>query len=144
MAAFNRDQEYIFLLIISLVGSGFILGLTDAQTFTVEDRGSILKFMDVLMNFLDLETENGTTTTSTVEPSIETTSLITENSTSEATTDTDTTSGSISDSTSSSTTNSTVGQNSTTTEATTTTTVRKRICFKRYCYKFSNDRGYIV
>ncbi|KAH8420231.1 hypothetical protein KR009_007696 [Drosophila setifemur] len=143
MAAFNRDQEYIFLLIISLVGSGIILGSSNAQTFTVEDRGSILKFMDVLMNFLDLETENGTTTTSTVEPSIETTSLITE-STTEATTDTDTTSVSISDSTSSTTTNSTVGQNSTTTEATTTATVRKRICFKRYCYKFSNDRGYIV
>ncbi|BFG00344.1 uncharacterized protein DMAD_00368 [Drosophila madeirensis] len=135
MAAFTQNQTFALLLLVALAGS------TAAQTFTQEDRGSILKFMDVLMSFLDLETDN---TTSTVSP-LETTTTVPSEPTGETTESTDTTSNStVGDSTSEGTT--TLASNSTesdTTTEVTSTTERRRICFKRVCYKFGSDKGYI-
>ncbi|KAH8323190.1 hypothetical protein KR074_011284, partial [Drosophila pseudoananassae] len=148
-------QRFVLILIVSLVGTSF-----GAQIFSTEDRDSILKFMNVFMNFLDMETDNSTLTSTTLSPngttlssngtSLETTTLPSGNSTVVTTESSVTSSNSIattSNSTASAdpSSSTTVSGNSTTvtTEAT-TTTVRRRICFKRYCYKFSNDKGYIV
>ncbi|XP_037725621.1 chitinase 3 [Drosophila subpulchrella] len=163
------EHHFVILLIVSLMGNGYFLGLSEAQTFTAQDRNSIQKFMDSLISFLELEASNVTTST-TLAPSsngtsLETTSLAAGNST-EVTTEVsrtstnstssvlDSTTSSVLDSTTSSvlttstsSLNSTTVANTTTTISTTTsqpTTIRTRICFKRFCYKFSNDKGYIV
>ncbi|KAH8368390.1 hypothetical protein KR084_010870 [Drosophila pseudotakahashii] len=142
------------LIIILLMASGCCWRVSEAQTFTAEDRNSIQKFMDSLLNFLELEISNVTTTTTPSNgTSLETTSLAPGNST-EVTTEvsqssTNSTSSVLDSSTSTSTfsLNSTTVANTNTTLTTTTanpTTIRTRICFKRFCYKFSNDKGYIV
>ncbi|KAH8349388.1 hypothetical protein KR067_005389, partial [Drosophila pandora] len=151
-------QRFVLIVIVSLVGFGSGFG---AQIFTTEDRDSILKFMNVFMNFLDMETDNSTAANSTTlspnATTLETTTLPSGNSTAATTESTLTTSNStlttsnstettpsstVSDDPSSSSTVS--GNGTTSTTEATTTTVRRRICFKRYCYKFSNDKGYIV
>ncbi|XP_017012030.2 uncharacterized protein [Drosophila takahashii] len=145
------------LIIIFLMASAGFLRVSEAQTFTAEDRSSIQKFMDSLLNFLELEISNATTTTApSNDTSLETTSLAPGNST-EVTTEvsqssTNSTSSVSDSSTSASTSTSTSTSNSTTANTNTTlstttakpTTIRTRICFKRFCYKFSNDKGYIV
>ncbi|XP_052849281.1 uncharacterized protein LOC128260365 [Drosophila gunungcola] len=144
------DQRFVCILIISFIGNS-ILGVSEAQTFTAEDRSSIQKFMDQLINFLELESSN-VTTISTLAPSsnetnVETTTLPSGNST-DVTTEVSGTSGnnttSILDSSSTISLNSTTVANVSTTTESNPTTVRRRICFKRFCYKFSNDKGYIV
>ncbi|XP_022225367.2 endochitinase 2 [Drosophila obscura] len=137
MAAFTQNQHFAMLLLIALAGS------SAAQIFTQNDRSSILKFMDVLMNVLDLEADNATSTVAPGTPpgtSVETTTTFPSEPAGETTASSDTTSNStVGDSTSGTTT--TLGSD-TTTEVT-STTVRPRICFKRICYKFSTDKGYI-
>ncbi|EDV45781.1 cell wall protein DAN4 [Drosophila erecta] len=156
MTAFNQDHHFVLLLIVSLVGSSCILGFSEAQTFTAEDRSSIQKFMDSLLNFLELEISNITTT---LPPTSNGTTLVTtspapgtstEVTTEASETSTNSTSSVLVSSTLSlnSTTESTTETATATTTTTTTeanpTTIRRRICFKRFCYKFSNDKGYIV
>ncbi|XP_016980100.1 cell wall integrity and stress response component 3 [Drosophila rhopaloa] len=154
MTALNQDQRFAFLLIISLMGS-FILGISEAQTFTAEDRNSIQKFMDQLISFLELESSNVTTTLapSSNATSVETSTLSSGNSTQVTTevarTTGNSTSSVLSTSSTTSTTsttrfNSTTVGNTTSTTESNPTTIRRRICFKRFCYKFSNDKGYIV
>ncbi|XP_017134604.1 uncharacterized protein LOC108150810 [Drosophila miranda] len=141
MAAFKQNQRFALLLLIALAGS------SAAQTFTQEDRGSILKFMGVLINFLDLETDNATSTAApnTNGTSVGTTTTLPSEPTGETTESSGTTSNSTTgDSTSGTTT--TLPLNSAGSDTTTevaSTTVRRRICFKRVCYKFSADKGYI-
>ncbi|KAH8293350.1 hypothetical protein KR018_008123 [Drosophila ironensis] len=151
MATSARDQRFLLILIVSLVAGFCNLGTSDAQIFTTEDRDSILKFMNVFMNFLDMETENSTS--STVAPTSNATSTIlpSGNSTESSTESSSESSSSTASNSTISTSSSTVSANSTatTSEATTSseatsTTGRRRICFKRFCYKFSNDKGYIV
>lgn len=152
MTAFNRDHHFALLMIVALVGSSCILGFSEAQTFTAEDRSSIQKFMDSLLNFLELEISNITTTLPPTSngTTLETTTLAPGNSTEVTTevsqTSTNSTSSALDTTTSSL--NSTTEDSENTTATTTTeanpTTMRRRICFKRFCYKFSNDKGYIV
>ncbi|XP_017064555.1 bypass of stop codon protein 1 [Drosophila eugracilis] len=163
MAVLNQDQRFVFLLIISLIGSSCICDVSEAQTFTAEDRTAIQKFMDSLLNFLEVEISNGTTTlaptsngtsletTTSNGTSLETTTLASGNSTessTELTTVASNSTSSVLDSSTSSlsSTSTTIGNASSTstTETIPSTTRRTRICFKRFCYKFSNDKGYIV
>ncbi|KAH8338085.1 hypothetical protein KR059_005639 [Drosophila kikkawai] len=147
MTAFNQDQRFALLLIISLVGGSCLLDFTKAQTLTAEDRLSVLKFVGAFMNFLDLELENSTMatpeSTSTTPTSVETTTLTSDNNSTDVTTEVTSNSTTTIEETSSSTSATTEPETSTTTEAT-TTTVRRRMCFKRFCYKFGGDKGYIV
>ncbi|XP_017133321.1 uncharacterized protein LOC108149917 [Drosophila elegans] len=139
------DQRFVCILIISFIGNS-ILGISEAQTFTAEDRSSIQKFMDQLINFLELESSNVTTIStlapSSNETSVGTTTLPSGNSTDVTTEVSEATS--ILDSSSTISLNSTTVANVSTTTESNPTTVRRRICFKRFCYKFSNDKGYIV
>ncbi|XP_033170860.1 Y' element ATP-dependent helicase YJL225C [Drosophila mauritiana] len=154
MTAFNRDHHFALLLIVALVGSSCILGFSEAQTFTAEDRSSIQKFMDSLLNFLELEVSNITTTLPPTSngTTLETTTLAAPGNSTEVTTEVSQTSTnstlSALDPTTSSLNATTVDSENTTATTTTTeanpTTMRRRICFKRFCYKFSNDKGYIV
>lgn len=64
LGAMSNDQRFVVLLLLGLACGAWLIGNTAAQTFSPEDRGSILKFMDVLMNFLDAETDNSTSTES--------------------------------------------------------------------------------
>ncbi|EDX01231.1 uncharacterized protein LOC6524260 [Drosophila yakuba] len=145
MTAFNQDHPFVLLLVVALVGSSCILEFSDAQTFTAEDRSSIQKFMDSLLNFLELEISN---ITITLPPNSNTTTLVTTSS--EPGTSTEVTTEALKTSTNSTTPSllSTTKDSENTTASTTTeanpTTMRRRICFKRFCYKFSNDKGYIV
>ncbi|XP_043660317.1 Y' element ATP-dependent helicase YJL225C [Drosophila teissieri] len=152
MTAFNQDHHFVLLLIVALVGSNCILEFSDAQTFTAEDRNSIQKFMDSLLNFLELEISNITTT---LPPNSNSATLVTtspepgtstEVTTEALETSTNSTSIVLDSSTPSllSTTKDSENTTATTTTEANPTTVRRRICFKRFCYKFSNDKGYIV
>ncbi|XP_051860533.1 uncharacterized protein LOC117566258 [Drosophila albomicans] len=152
----TNDQRFVLLLLIGLASGAWLSASTTAQTFSSEDRGSILKFMDVLMNFLDAETENGTSTES--PNGNDTTTTETSNATDSSTISTSQSSESTEATSSNSTTlatnatessSSSSSTNSSTTDATSTTssspvaTTRRRICFRRVCYKFMNDKGYI-
>ncbi|XP_034489672.1 cell wall integrity and stress response component 2 [Drosophila innubila] len=163
MSTLTSDQRFVVLLLIGLASGAWLSVGTTAQTFTSEDRGSILKFMDVLMNFLDAESDNATvtespnnngTTTENVESTTVSVNGTTDSSSSESSTASNATESSTSSSTQSSesteaTSNSTtVATNATdtsssSTTSTTVTPARRRICFKRVCYKFKNDKGYI-
>ncbi|XP_017045901.1 uncharacterized protein LOC108091290 [Drosophila ficusphila] len=148
MTALNRDQRLVFLLAIFSIWSGCVWRVSEAQTFTAEDRNSIQKFMDSLINFLELEASNINTTLTTPlnGTSVGTTTLASVNST-ELTTETPVTTAdpttNVLDGSTSTLDSTTVAFNPTTPEIIQTTR-RQRICFKRFCYKFSNDKGYII
>ncbi|KAH8376319.1 bypass of stop codon protein 1 [Drosophila serrata] len=149
MTAFNQDQHFALLFIFSLMGGTCLFDITQAQTLTAEDRLSVLKFVGAFMNFLDLELENSTMATpgsTSTTSSVETTSIPSSSDSTEVTTEATESSNStttIVESSSSSSSSESSTDPGTTTEAT-TTTVRRRMCFKRFCYKFSSDKGYIV
>ncbi|KAH8249827.1 hypothetical protein KR038_000600 [Drosophila bunnanda] len=148
MTAFNQDQRFAVLLILSLLAGSCLFGITKAQTLTAEDRLSVLKFVGAFMNFLDLELENSTMATpgsTSTTASMETTSITSSDNSTEVTTEATESSSSSTTIVESSSSSSSSGSTDpgTTTEAT-TTTVRRRMCFKRFCYKFSSDKGYIV
>ncbi|XP_023163203.2 putative uncharacterized protein YHR219W [Drosophila hydei] len=156
MTALSNDQRFVVVLLLAMASGAWLIAGTTAQTFTSEDRNAIQKFMDVLLNFLDAETDpsNATSTESptnatTTDP-LESTTLAGNSTTTESTTASNSTSDG--DSTSEST---TLAANATTESISTTTTTAissstqisaapRRICFKRVCYKFAGDRGYIV
>ncbi|XP_017870234.1 PREDICTED: cell wall integrity and stress response component 2 [Drosophila arizonae] len=153
MSALSHDQRFVLVLLIATASGAWLIAGTTAQTFTAEDRNAIQKFMDVLLNFLDAEAEpsNATTTESpnnatTTDP-LESTTLAS-NSTSpddESTTASNSTS-TDSEPTSESTTPATNATSESTTAISSTTQVSaapRRMCFKRVCYKFVGDRGYI-
>ncbi|KAH8289727.1 hypothetical protein KR054_010003 [Drosophila jambulina] len=145
MTAFKQDQRFAFLLIISIIGGSCILDVAKAQTLTAEDRLSVLKFVGAFMNFLDLELENSTmatpSSTSSTVP-VESTTVTSEGSTEFA--DSSVSPTTVEETSSSSSSSGSTDPGSTTTTEVTTTTVRRRMCFKRFCYKFSSDKGYIV
>ncbi|EDW06034.1 cell wall integrity and stress response component 2 [Drosophila mojavensis] len=157
MSALSHDQRFVLVLLIATASGAWLIAGTTAQTFTAEDRNAIQKFMDVLLNFLDAEAEpaNATTTESpnnatTTDP-LESTTLasnstspedgsLTESTTASNSTSTD------SEPTSESTTPATNATSESTTAISSTTQVSaapRRMCFKRVCYKFVGDRGYI-
>lgn len=144
MTALNQDQRFALLLILALAGCSYLLDITQAQTLTAEDRLSVLKFVGAFMNFLDMELENSTMATPpTGSVTEETTEVTPSNNSTEETTEAAITSDSTTTEEDSSSSEPTEPETITTTEAT-TTTVRRRMCFKRYCYKFGSDKGYIV
>ncbi|TDG39156.1 hypothetical protein AWZ03_014423 [Drosophila navojoa] len=162
MSAPSHDQRFVLVLLIATASGAWLIAGTTAQTFTAEDRNAIQKFMDVLLNFLDAEAEpsNATTTESpnnatTTDP-LESTTLASNATTPDDGTVTESTTASNStsadpESTSESTTPATNATSESTTAATTTASssttqvsaAPRRMCFKRVCYKFVGDRGYI-
>ncbi|XP_033150246.1 TBC1 domain family member 5 homolog B [Drosophila busckii] len=147
MSAQSQDQRFLLLLLIGLVSGAWLIAGGAAQTFTNEDRGSILKFMDVLINFLDGDTDFGNsteapTTDSTLEP-VESTTLSTNETESSTTSDASSESESTTLASNETTVSTTPTITSTSSSAVSSPPVRRRICFKRVCYKFANDRGYI-
>ncbi|KAM8719564.1 hypothetical protein ACLKA7_005750 [Drosophila subpalustris] len=147
MSTLTNDQRFVLLLIIGMVSGTWLSIGTTAQTFTSEDRGSILKFMDVLLNFLDAESDNATSTENPINNATTTSTLST--TASNATESTTLGSESTEVTSNSSTTLATnATETSGTTDPTSTTIAnveptRRRICFKRVCYKFASDKGYI-
>lgn len=169
MSALRNEQRFVVLMLIGLVSGVWLGAGTTAQTFTSEDRGAILKFMDVLINFLDAESDNGTspespnnaTTTGAVESTTLATNLTTDSTATEATTASNSTIAS-SESTEATSESTTLATNETSSIATSISTASsstsdsttssstaqasvapRRICFKRVCYKFAGDKGYI-
>ncbi|KAH8386673.1 hypothetical protein KR093_001835 [Drosophila rubida] len=169
MSALTNDQRFVVLLLIALTSGAWLSACTTAQTFSPEDRGSILKFMDVLMNFLDAESVNATSTespngsastteggeSSSLSPNATTDSSVSEstaasnNGTAASTPSTPLAPSSNSTEATSNSTTLATDTSSSSSDSTSTTssppvaTTRRRICFKRVCYKFVNDKGYI-
>ncbi|KAL7725708.1 hypothetical protein ACLKA6_010324 [Drosophila palustris] len=154
MSTLTYDQRFVLLLIIGMVSGTWLSIGTTAQTFTSEDRGSILKFMDVLLNFLDAESDNATSTENPINNGTTTTTDNVESSTLSTTASNATESTTLSSESTEATSNSTTTlatnatETSSTTDPTSTTVAnvvptRRRICFKRVCYKFASDKGYI-
>ncbi|EDV92007.1 uncharacterized protein LOC6565752 [Drosophila grimshawi] len=166
MTALSNDQRFVVLLLIAVASGAWLSSGTNAQAFTPEDRGSILKFMDVLLNFLDADVADNATSTETPNNASTTTiddgesTTLAGNSTTDISTETEsTTADNTTESTASSESDEVTSESttlipsetilSTTTPSSISTTTQvtaapRRICFKRVCYKFAADKGYIV